>query len=294
MDLKTKVKGILQKREEVVREAYRRIPQQYHAFITLLDQSEVVAGFEAKLDDELRKLGVYTRGGKTYLKVQVPYFTVEGRLQWFADLHREAGKKFHVKSNVRELARYMLKTGKRPPEDVPLIVTIKSEIFGTLEGESRIYWGGSGASGTNPLEVAKTSALGRAIAQAGIGLIGTGPASAQEVEEARAAVNGARVEEKPSQDKTAPAGEKEARPEAQPWEGEVVILSAPSQTEKGWTAKAATRDGEKVNLLGSIVEHAVPEVTYRVAGLRKGNWIKVEEMELQVAEDEMDLDSLLS
>ncbi|ACX51837.1 hypothetical protein Adeg_0690 [Ammonifex degensii KC4] len=288
MDLKTKVKEILQKREEAVREAYRRIPQQYHAFITLLDQSEVVAGFEAKLDDELRRLGAYTRGGKTYLRVRVPYFTVEGRLQWFADLHREAGKKFHVKSNVRELARYMLRTGKRPPEDVPLIVTIESEIFGTLEGESRIYWDGGGASSTNPLEVAKTSALGRAIAQAGIGLIGTGPASAQEVEEARAAVNGAEAEGKAS----LPA--QESRPEARPWEGEVVILSPPSRKEKGWVARAATRDGEKVNLLGDAVEHAVPELSYRVEGVRKGDWVKVEKMELQVTEDEIGLDNLLS
>ena len=47
-----------------------------------------------------------------------------------------------------------------------------------------MFWNGGGADSSNPLENAKTSALGRAIAQTGLGLIGTGVASYEEVKNA--------------------------------------------------------------------------------------------------------------
>lgn len=112
---------------------------------------------------------------------------VDGRIAMFADTHKKADGtrfKYTVTSNIEKICEIIENTGKEPPDKYPLVVRIDSELFGQLEGVSRIFWHEKGASGTNPLEVAYNSALGRAIAQAGIGLIGTGVASAEEVQAA--------------------------------------------------------------------------------------------------------------
>lgn len=184
-ELKRRVVEALKEQEQRIAQARKRIPPEYHDFIVLLEQSKVVANEEVKLDDELRKLGVFTFKGRTFVRVTVPYVSVDGRLAMFADAHKEAGKTYKITSNLPAIAEHMLNTGMRPSPDVPVIVWIESELYGLLEGESRIFWDQTaGAHATNPLEVAKTSALGRAIAQAGIGLIGTGIASAEEVQSA--------------------------------------------------------------------------------------------------------------
>lgn len=187
MSLKERVLEILKEQEQKITQAKKRIPPEYHDFLVLIEQNKVLANRELKLDAELEELGAFTYKGRTFLRIATPYMSVDGRLAMFADAHKEAGKTYKITSNLPAIAEHMLNTGMRPSPDVPVIVWIESELYGLLEGESRIFWDQSGAHSTNPLEVAKTSALGRAIAQAGIGLIGTGIASAEEVQSAMAA-----------------------------------------------------------------------------------------------------------
>lgn len=183
-----KAKQALAEQDKKLQEALKMIPEQYHGFIALLERNVALANSEMRPGPEEQSLGVYTAGGKTWIRVKDPYMPADGRIKAFADAHqKEDGTrwKYRVTSNAAEINE-LEKTGNRP-EYYSLVVRVESELFGELEGVSRIFWGGTGANRTNPVETAYTSALARAIAQAGIGLIGTGVASADEVEMARRA-----------------------------------------------------------------------------------------------------------
>jgi len=186
MGVEDTVKRLWEEQQKLPEVVAQQVPPKYQPFVCWLEQNKQVSASRLALTPELRAMGVYVNDRGTFMSLRVPYMTVEGRMLWFADAHREAKAKFSVSSNIEALAG-LLKNGDKPPVHYPLVVWIDSEIFGRLEGVSRIFWDGSGASRTNPLETAYTSALGRAIAQAGIGLIGTGVASAEEIEAATAA-----------------------------------------------------------------------------------------------------------
>jgi hypothetical protein len=305
VSVKEKVLEILRDQDRKIAQAKKRIPPEYHDFLVLIEQSKVIANKELKLDAELEKLGVFTYKGRTFVKIATPYMSVDGRLAMFADAHKEAGKTYKITSNLPALAEHMLNTGMRPSPDVPVIVWIDSELYGLLEGESRIFWDQSGAHSTNPLEVAKTSALGRAIAQAGIGLIGTGIASAEEVQSAMAAAGnaGQEPEQKPEAQpgsaprpaalqepaKTQPAGRERPqaeKPEArakksqtlQSYQAQVVVIGQPVQTEKGWEVKAVdVATEEELTLVGNVCKD-LAETVYQVKGQRAQNRVKVGEI----------------
>lgn len=182
-----RVEETIQEQNKIMAQAYKDTPVQYQQYIKLLDQSKVVANREMELSSDLAQLGLYTMRGKTYLNIRVPYFTVDGRLAVFADRHRkEDGSRYryNFSSNAEKINEIIGSLGHRPPDDYLMIVRVESDLCGCLEGVSRIFWGGQGANASNPVEVAYTSATGRALAQAGIGLIGTGIASADEVTQA--------------------------------------------------------------------------------------------------------------
>lgn len=311
MSIKEKALEILKDQDQKIAQAKKRIPPEYHDFLVLIEQNKVVANKELKLDAELEKLGAFTYKGRTFVKIATPYMSVDGRLAMFTDAHKEAGKTYKITSNLPAIAEHMLNTGMRPSPDVPVIVWIESELYGLLEGESRIFWDQSGAHSTNPLEVAKTSALGRAIAQAGIGLIGTGIASAEEVQSAMAAAGNAgqepeRAEPAGTQPKqnSAATQEPKAKPENAPqpaaqqkpqdekleakakksqvkpqsYEAQVVVIGEPAQTEKGWEVKAVDMaTDEQLTLVGDACKD-LAETVYQVKGQRVMNRVKVDEI----------------
>jgi hypothetical protein len=176
----------LQKEQMAIEQAKKRIPEQYHDFLMLLDEDKLLAKFPPRQNENLPE-NVYEHEGKTFIKIKVPYVSVDGRLKMFADAHDLGdGKraKYKISSNIEFLSQQILEKGSLHSA-IPLVVKIESEIFGQLENVARIFWNGEGANRSNPLETAYTSALGRAIAEAGFGLIGTGICSAEEVEAAR-------------------------------------------------------------------------------------------------------------
>lgn len=152
------------------------IPAEYHPYIMGLDQQVKIADPAAALDEEARKEGCYPLYGKVFVDVNVPYVGVDGRLVQFVNAHKTADggfKPYKITSNVTRLMDLFLE-GKLDVKYAVLEVTVDSPIFGTATGISRINIGGDGVDRTNPWENAFTSALGRALALFGFGIIPTG------------------------------------------------------------------------------------------------------------------------
>lgn len=182
MDLEKIVNQLKEKEDSEIKQAFENTPENYHDFIMTLEHKQTIVNFEMKnISKELQDLGVEAWGGKTRLKINKPYMVVAGKVRWFADNHivEEDGKrkiyKYNISSNIEKICDIIESKGN-PPKNYPYIIKIESELYGTLEGESSINWNQS-----NCLEDAKTSALGRAITTVGIGAIGSGLSSYEEV-----------------------------------------------------------------------------------------------------------------
>lgn len=211
--IKDLVDEIRKKESDQIKIAKMKTPAEYHDFIILIRQNQLLLNRNPQKDEYPLPEGVFAYDGKTYVSVKTPYCKVDGRVKMFVDAHlRPDGTraKFTVESNIEKIQDIIENTGDISPK-YPLVVRIHSEIFGTLEGVSKINWGGKGADATNPLENAYTSAVGRALALGGFGLIGTGIASAEEIEQALAArgVVFEIVNEKGEEAVTAPSQEKQ-------------------------------------------------------------------------------------
>lgn len=173
------------KREEQLRAAVERtIPEQYRSFVVWLEERKPLPEVRpADLKGDLPP-NVRVQDGRVFVVTSVPYMKVDGRVQWFADDHRKVGAKYRVTSNAAQVAE-ILANGQEIPKNFPLIVRVESDLYGTVEALASIQFSERGVNATNPLENAETSALGRALGKFGYGLVGTGLASAEEVEEAR-------------------------------------------------------------------------------------------------------------
>lgn len=153
-------------------QAKKRIPSDYHDFLVMIEQYVKIAD-QAYDCSRLREKGFFSYNGKTYVKIALPYFTVDGRVQMARDEHREKGVKLFIHpAQITDDGKY-------------LSVTVESEMLGSATGTVAINVGGSGVDKTNPMENAETSAVGRALGFLGYGLVGTGIASAEEVQQAK-------------------------------------------------------------------------------------------------------------
>lgn len=168
-----KAKEEITQAEKRVEQAKKRIPEHYHDFLTLLDQN--VKLFSKDMvgnDQKARDLRLWNEG--TYITVSLPYVSVDGRVKMARDEHKKEGKRFEFHPpNVFEVGSLIC-----------LQVTVESEIYGPVTGTVQVNIGGKGVDRTNPIENAETSAVGRALSFLGYGLVGTGIASADEVENA--------------------------------------------------------------------------------------------------------------
>lgn len=188
-----------------VEQARKRIPTDYHDFLTLIEQNVKIGNFFADqtLRDEFPNLwtrqGEGQGKGQTYLTVALPYVQVDGRVAWFVAEHKAAEKKFAIHTYVEGmqiLAGMLRDTPNANPAElrktIPdslfdiMTAVVTSELYGNSVGSAKINWKGTGVDSTNPYENAQTSAVGRALGFLGFGLVGTGIASAEEVKEAKA------------------------------------------------------------------------------------------------------------
>lgn len=195
--------------------AVKAIPEEYQDYLVFIEESQVLINREPLKEEYPLPPGVFVWKGKTYIKVEMPYMVVAGRMKWFSDDHRRADKKYKITTNVKKIEE-MISNGQPIPPGYPFITVIESELLGTADGVASINVGGKGADLTHPLENAETSSLGRALAKLGYGLIGSGLASAEEVEEAkrrRKELDSSLSHEEERADET------EAKPETKPGSG---------------------------------------------------------------------------
>jgi len=126
------------------------------------------------------------KGAQGWVTEETPYMSVDGRLAMANADHRRQGKKL-VFENPLVLTD--------SEEQLTLMVVIESEVYGRRHGiaTSRKV-DGSPIEMQHPWEIAETSAMGRAMAAMGYGLLpGTGLASAEDMLRTgeRAAASGA-------------------------------------------------------------------------------------------------------
>ena len=177
---------VKKREEDQIKIAKMKVPPEYHDFIVPIRQNMLLSDLKPDKNEKLPDGAFINTDGRVYIRVNVPYCKVDGRVKMFADAHvlpDGTRAKYRVESNIEKINEILENVGDISPK-YPLVVRIHSDIFGTLEGVSKINWNGRGADATNPLENAYTSAVGRALALAGFGLLGTGIASAEEMEQA--------------------------------------------------------------------------------------------------------------
>ena len=108
----------------------------------------------------------------SYKAVTNEYMMVGGRVKEFTDIHKEQGKKFKFS---RSFERY-------PEGNIICHAKVFSEIFGVAEASAGAY-GQTTVDKSNPYENAETSAYGRCLGFFGIGLLGSGIATAEEIKD---------------------------------------------------------------------------------------------------------------
>lgn len=117
-----------------------------------------------------------TRDAPDYKDRWQPYFMVDGRLLMCARFHQAQDKAYD-----RETVEI-----ERTEDQVTMIATVRSPILGLGVGRSvaHLNLDGKSAEATHPEEVAETSALGRALATLGFGILpGAGLASAEDMKQ---------------------------------------------------------------------------------------------------------------
>lgn len=112
--------------------------------------------------------------GEEWQTTEHAYMAVDGKLAMANEDHRKQGKRLDFAE-----PRVLLDN----PEQLTLQVTVTSEIYGTRHGiATSRKKGGTPAERGFPWEVAETSAIGRALAAMGYGLLpGAGLASAEDM-----------------------------------------------------------------------------------------------------------------
>ena len=145
------IDGLHQEAEAKCRAAYEALPAEVWGCLVLLPRNQKVAG----KDD-------------VFVSLRNPYLNVAGRLMLLRSKRqpKDICSEFFVLGD-RTLCKATVKVGQC-----------------SATGTAEVIEGSSGPTATNPYEVAETSAVGRALGNLGIGLVG-GIASAEEVMNAR-------------------------------------------------------------------------------------------------------------
>ena len=145
------IENLHQTAEAKCRASYDALPPDVWGYLVLLARSQKLPG----KDD-------------VFVSLRNPYLTVAGRLVLLRS-----------KRQPKEIATEFLQLGER----TLCRATVKVGQC-SATGTAEVIEGQSGPTATNPYEVAETSALGRALGNLGIGLVG-GIVSAEEVMNAR-------------------------------------------------------------------------------------------------------------
>lgn len=158
-----KAKALSSHTEQEIIQAKERIPKEYHDFLIMLPQKVKVDESEYKVTIEADNLGMFSSKYGTFVPIEKPYMTVDGRVAMARAEHAKAGKKLFIQEpHFQSLGDRLI-----------VSVTVESEIHGTSTGTIEVGESGP-VDKSNPFANAQTSAIGRALGFMGYGLVGTG------------------------------------------------------------------------------------------------------------------------
>lgn len=158
--------------DKIIAQSKSLVPELYHQFIVLLNETKRLSDECVYIDDRTFKLGVWHKEGMGTLQtLPKPYMNVNGRIRWARDEHKEAGMKliFHPPV-ISDDQRYMS-------------LKIESEMLGEANVITEITFDERNSYNQDPVTFAHTKAKGKALGDLGYGLIGDGVSSAEEVQE---------------------------------------------------------------------------------------------------------------
>ncbi|WP_066298121.1 hypothetical protein [Bacillus sp. FJAT-29937] len=164
--LKNKARAEVQTAAKEFEQAKTRIDPKYRDFLVLLEQHVNLSKDYFELDQDDKKLGIWSAKERgTFVTINKPYITVDGRIKMARDEHKEANKRLDIhQPQIFEAGGKTL-----------MSVSVESEMFGKATGTIEIgLENNRGVDAYNPFANAQTSAIGRALGFLGYGLIGTG------------------------------------------------------------------------------------------------------------------------
>jgi len=144
--------------------ALKTVPADYHLFLTELQKEFSICSESVPVNEEARQHGIYSNESGTFVRLTLPYLSVDGRVLWARNEHKALDKKLDM---TRQISGNVV------------VFTVTSEIYGTAMGSAVI----SNAKNykSDELQSVETAALGRALGFLGYGLLGTDETSIEEI-----------------------------------------------------------------------------------------------------------------
>jgi len=174
------------------------------------------------------KVGNKPNGDPIYEDKWQPYFMTDGKLLMFAQYHRKNGGMIQVDTKLVE----------HTENDFQIFATVTSTLLGTCCGRATGRLNAtSGAEKSHPVETCETSAIQRALACFGFGLMpGAGLASAEDMKtaDARQAAPAAKVEPEPVPHPRVKVGDEEFAPSECPNCGGALVEKNGIKNGKEW------------------------------------------------------------
>ncbi|MCA1064506.1 hypothetical protein QTG56_23140 (plasmid) [Rossellomorea sp. AcN35-11] len=159
--------------EKIIEQAKVLVPEPYHDFIVLLNETKKLSDDCVYIDDKTFKLGVWHKEGfGTIQTLPKPYMNVNGRIKWARDDHKESQMKLNFHPPVIS------------SDNNYMSLRVESEMLGEVNVITEIPKEKTNFYNQDPLTFAHTKAKGKALGDLGYGLIGDGVSSAEEAQDA--------------------------------------------------------------------------------------------------------------